>query len=305
MGTTYHVLIDALPPTADVAALEAAVKAVLDGVDRRMSTHRADSELSRFNDAGAGWLSVSADTLAVVEAAQWVNRLSTGAFDPTIGPLVDLWGFGPAHREPGMPAGSRIRKAMPRNGLADVRVGSSPPALGKDRPELRLDLSGIAKGFAVDAIAARLRDRGIGNFLVEVGGELRGGGYSPRGDAWRIGIERPPGSWGLPQRLVGLGDGALATSGDYRIFFEHSGRRYSHIIDPTTGRPVAHGLASVTVAAPTTMAADALSTALMVLGPEAGAELAAREDIAAYFISRRGEGLHEHASPAFASHLIG
>ena len=304
MGTAYSVTIPWLPAGIEGPTLERDIEGVLTAVNAQMSTYRPDSELSGFNAApSASWCRVSADTLAVVEEALRVSRLSGGAFDPTIGPLVDLWGFGPGGGRRGMPSGASIGETLERVGYRNIRVRIGPRALGKNREGVRIDLSGIGKGFGVDKVAEHLERLGVEYYLVEIGGELRGRGYNPRGEIWRVGIERPPAAQGAARRVVRLGGQAVATSGDYRIFFEHGGARYSHIIDPRDGRPVGHGLVSVTVIAPTTMQADALSTALMVLGPRAGADLARREQIAALFIARSDYGVSETMSPAFARYL--
>ena len=304
MGTTYSVKIPRLPKGVERQVLERDIAAILETVNAQMSTYRPDSELSRFNAGeSAFWAVVSPDTLAVVDEALRVSRLSGGAFDPTIGPLVDLWGFGPGSGPQAVPSQARIEAILPATGYRHVRTAASPPALGKDRRDIRVDLSGIAKGFGVDKVAEHLERVGVNYYLVEIGGELRGRGYNAQGSVWRVGIETPA-ALGTVQRVVRLGGQGLATSGDYRIFFERDGARYSHILDARDGRPVDHGLASVTVIAPTAMQADALSTALMVLGPEAGLELARRERVAAFFIARKGDGFVETASPEFARYLI-
>lgn len=304
MGTTYSVKIPRMPASVDRVILEKDIAAILETVNAQMSTYRPDSELSRFNNGAAiSRAEVSPDTLAVVDEALRVSRLSGGAFDPTIGPLVELWGFGPGGRPQAVPSRPRIEATLPATGYHHVRTAASPPALGKNRGDVRVDLSGIAKGFGVDKIAEHLERIGVDYYLVDIGGELRGRGYNARGSVWRVGIEKPA-IMGTPQRVVRIGGQGLATSGDYRIFFERHGQRYSHILDARSGRPVDHGLASVTVVAPTAMEADALSTALMVLGPEAGLELARREGISAFFIARKGDGFVETASPEFAKYLV-
>ncbi len=305
MGTSYSVKIPQLPARLDRDALERDIAEILEAVNRQMSTYRPDSELSRFNAGAPGtWIGVSPDTLAVVTEALRISRLTEGAFDPTVGPLVDLWGFGPGDSPQVVPAAERIETARRRIGHRHVRTKAAPPSLGKDRRDVQVDLSGIAKGFGVDKVAEHLERIGIDYYLVEIGGELRGRGYSPRGDTWRVGIERPVAAPGRVQRVVRLGGRALATSGDYRIFFERDGSRYSHIINPRDGWPVNHGLASVTVVAPTTLQADALSTALMVLGPEVGLALARREEIAAFFIAKTDGGFVERVTPTFAPYLL-
>jgi thiamine biosynthesis lipoprotein len=304
MGTTYGVKIPYLPPQIERERLGRGIARILESVDERMSTYRADSELSRFNAASPEAMQVSRDTLTVIQEALRVARLSGGGFDPTVGPLVDLWGFGPGGAHGQLPSPERIEEVRRQIGFAKLRTGQEPPALGKRQGDVRLDLSSIAKGFGIDQVAEHLDRLGIRQYLIDIGGELRGRGYGPRGELWRIGIEKPAGASRSVQRVVRLGRQALATSGDYRIFFERDGQRYSHIIDPRDGRPVDHGLASVTVIAATAMEADALSTALMVLGPEAGFELAERESIAAFFIARNTKGFAEFVTRGFAPYLI-
>ncbi len=300
MGTTYSVKLAGGAAGLDADVLRDEVQSLLDGVDRRMSTYRADSELSRFNAAEAGrWMPVSTDTFAVVERSRAVHGLTAGAFDPTVGPIVDLWGFGPGGGRDVVPPAEQIADAAVAVGLDRVESRDDEPAIRKQVAGVRLDLSGVAKGFAVDLVAEHIERAGAEDYLVEVGGELRAGGHGPGGRPWRVGIEKPTLAANDMQHVVHLGGEAMATSGNYRIFFERDGRRYSHIVNPRTGRPVEHDLASVTVLAPTTLEADALSTSLLVLGAEDGMALAAEHDIAAFFI-RGGEGsFEETASPAF------
>jgi len=303
MGTTYSVIIPRQPGGADARELERGISRVLETVNAQMSTYRADSELSRFNaTASESPFPVSADTRRVVRNAIDIGRMTNGAFDPTIGPLVDLWGFGPPGMRRKAPSRLEIDDAVRRIGYRNVVALDTPPALRKDGSSVHIDLSGIAKGFGVDAVARLLERSGAGYYLVEIGGEVRARGYSPRGDAWRVGIERPDDS--LRRRIVGLDGKGLATSGDYRIFFESEGIRYPHIIDPRSGVPVRHGLASVTVIARTTMRADALSTALMVMGPRAGLEFARENGIAAFFISKTKTGFVETPTEPFLHYLI-
>jgi len=303
MGTSYSVTLPSRSGGIDVRGLETGISGVLETVNAQMSTFRTDSELSRFNAAASdAAFAVSPDTARVVRQALDIGRMTDGAFDPTIGPLVDLWGFGAPGARSGVPSQGEIDDAYTRVGYRGVAALQTPSALLKDRPRIRIDLSGIAKGFGVDAVARLLEQADIGYYLVEIGGEVRARGYSPRGDIWRVGIERPDGV--ARRRVVGLDGNGLATSGDYRIFFESDGVRYPHIIDPRSGRPVGHGLASVTVIAKTAMQADALSTALMVMGPKHGFELAQRNAIAAFFISKTDGGFKEAATQPFLKYLI-
>ena len=301
MGTTYSVKLVDLPRSADLDAMKLGVHGALETVNRQMSTYRPESELSRLNAADAGvWVPTSDDTRLVVDEALRISHLTQGAFDPTIGPVVDLWGFGSSREEPQLPSQVELAAVRETVGFSKVETRSGEPAVTKQASGVHLDLSGIAKGFGVDRVAEYLERQGIENFLVEVGGELRGKGKGPGGQPWRVGIERPSGVPGDLQQVVDLNGEALATSGNYRIFFEQDGQRYSHIINPRSGRPVEHNLASATVVAPTTMEADALSTSLLVLGPDAGMEFAVEQDIAAFFVTGNGESFSEASSPAFA-----
>jgi thiamine biosynthesis lipoprotein len=304
MGTIYGVVVADLPGDIDRRILHGDLEGILERVDAQMSTYRSDSELSRFNDASPGvWVEVSADTLAVTEAALGVARLSAGAFDPTVGPLVDDWGFGPGPAVAPSAAGGRSGGLATRVGHGLIETRRAPSALRKRSGGVRVDLSGIAKGFGLDRIAAHLEGIGAGHYLIEIGGELRGRGRAPQGRPWRVGIEQPEAGARAVRRVVRLDGRALATSGDYLDYFERRGRRYCHIIDPRSGRPVDHDLASVSVVAGSAMRADALSTALMVLGPEAGLRLALRENIAALFVLREGARLGEKRTPAFEPYL--
>ncbi len=299
MGTRYRVKVAGDGRRLERHAVERDIETILETVNDQMSTYRATSELSRFNSAAStSWVSVSPDTSRVAGEALRISHLSAGAFDVTIGPLVDLWGFGPETPRPLPPSAGRIQAQLGKIGHTKFDARNDPAAMRKARPDLHLDLCGIAKGFAVDRVAEYLEQNGASHYLVEIGGEMRVRGGSPYAGAWRIGVEKPvPGRRAI-QRVVRLNDAAIATSGDYRIFFESGGARYTHIIDPRTGLPVTHNLASVTVVAPTTMAADAWSTALMVLGPDHGLRLAEHLELAALFIVKTDGGLREsHTAP--------
>ncbi len=304
MGTTFavRVVADDLDD-ARVAALRTTIEQTLAGVDERMSTYRPESEVSRFNRAHTtDPFRVSADTLAVLRHALEISELTDGAFDVTVAPLVDAWGFGPAGEPSALPTERDIERLRRRVGFRQLRIEPATSSLRKLVPRLSCDLSALAKGYAVDRVAERLRAEGLGSYLVEVGGEVRAAGLSPRGDAWRVGIERPGPGPPAVQRLVRLRDRALATSGDYRNYYEVAGRRVSHTIDPRSGRPVDHGLASVSVVEPLCVRADAIATALGVLGPDAGYELAVAQGWAALLIVRHDDGtLRERETPAFTA----
>ncbi|MEW5881183.1 MAG: FAD:protein FMN transferase [Pseudomonadota bacterium] len=305
MGTRYTVKIAGAFDEARASALRDAVHAALDGVDRRMSAYRADSELSAFNRApAAAPFALSAELYAVFAAAQSVSRQSDGAFDVTVAPLVDAWGFGPPQGEKTrtVPPPARVQAQRPAVGYRALRLDEATRSATKLREGLRADLGGIAKGYGVDRAARALEANGVHDYMIEAGGEVRVSGRHPDGRPWRIGVERPD-AW--PPRahyIVPLAGGAMATSGDYRIYFEQDGRRYSHEIDPATGFPIDHRLCSVTVVADDCMRADALATALIVLGPERGWALAQTLGLAAYFIERDAEDrFTDRATPAFAA----
>ncbi|MGH8576572.1 MAG: FAD:protein FMN transferase [Gammaproteobacteria bacterium] len=305
MGTTYSVSLHAGTHRRSPAVLQRRIERILQRITDSMSTYDPQSELSRFNRSRrTGWTAVSLDTLTVVEEALRISALTDGAFDVTVGPLVNLWGFGPEGRAPAIPGSAAVEAARATVGFRHLGARRHPPAIRKLRPAMYVDLSAIAPGYAVDRIAGYLDGLGVERYLVEIGGEVRAEGTNPRGEPWRIGIERPVGGERSVQRVAQLSGQALATSGDYRNYLELEGRHYSHIIDPRTGKPVGHGLASVSVIRPSAMEADALATALMVLGPEGGLELAEREELPAYFIVHSVDGFAERHSPAFSQYLV-
>jgi thiamine biosynthesis lipoprotein len=266
LGTTWAVTFVG-PSAPEPSSLRERVEKTLDRVDRGMSTWRDDAEIVRFNRrSGAGPFLFTAETRRVVAAALEMSRETGGAFDPTVGPLVALWGFGPGARNSD-PAEAELERARARVGWQHLRWDERG-GLASRVPGVGLDLSAIAKGYAVDAIADELtRDRPAG-LLVEIGGEVRALGAKPGGEPWRLGITDPvdPESF---EAVVYLTGGALATSGDYRQARIVDGERRSHVLDPRTGRPTRSGVASASVVAPTCMEADAVATALMVLGPDA------------------------------------
>lgn len=304
MGTVYRVSLAERLSAEETEALRADVETELGRVDALMSTYRPASELSRFNAAATGeWLAVAPDTATVIEEALRAASISGGAFDATVGPLVDLWGFGPRDGK-GMPGDEAIADASALTGPGGFEYEPARRVLAKSRNGLRMDLSGIAKGHAVDLVAARIQAQGFENYLIDVGGELRARGRKADGTAWRIGIEHPGPGPRRVQRVVAMDSGTIATSGDYRNFFERDGRRYSHTIDPRTGQPVGHALASVSVLDDRAMTADALSTAMMVLGPDEGLALAERLDVPALFLSRGEDGIHERATRSFSERIV-
>ncbi|MFW6092764.1 MAG: FAD:protein FMN transferase [Pseudomonadota bacterium] len=298
MGTYYQVT--ARCPD-DVSSL---IENELAAVNDEMSTYLPESTLSRFNAAPAGaWFPVNREVARVARAALELSRASDGAFDVTVGPLVNLWGFGPERQEQA-PSREAVAAVLDRIGYRALEVSLSPPRLRK-HGALYVDLSAIAKGHGVDRVAARLQDAGCDALLVDVGGDMKASGRNPSNEPWRIGVEVPdPASRGAVQQVVRLEERAAATSGDYRNFRERDGRRYSHTIDPRTGYPVEHGLASVTVLHESAMWADGYATALSVLGAEEGLAFARRHDLAAMFVVRGENGFEERYTPGFEAALI-
>lgn len=290
MGTGYAVTVIASPHEIDAAALTELVQATLTQISRTFSTYDPTSELSRLNRrASLQWTAVSPAFLEVLELARAVSRLTGGAFEPTVQPLVELWGFGASGQPRRVPSTQEVADARTKTGIAKLETKRHPPRMRKRDPRLSLDLNGIAKGFAVDEIAHRLEKSGVRRYLVDIGGEIRVAGKAPRGMPWRIGIERPSNATPGGPITLQLVQGAVATSGDYRNFFSVDDQRYSHLIDPKTGYPVRHGLVSVTVLHEQTAIADALATGLLVLGPQRGLALATTLDLPAYFIVRAEE----------------
>lgn len=308
-GTSYHINVvlpaDTAPDTLDTLA--AGIDTVLEDVDASMSTWRKDSELSRFNARAdqSRWFEISQPLYEVLATAQSVSERSGGAFDITMGPLVNLWGFGPRGRPREVPEEDELAQVLAATGYHNLELDPERPAVRAAQPQT-LDLSAIAKGYGVDAVARHLEAQGVKRYLVEIGGEIRVNGRKPDGTAWRLAIEEPIAKGRQINRIVALTSQAMATSGDYRNYYEAGGQRYSHTIDPFTGRPVAHRLASVTVIAESSMVADAWATAFSVLGYEESRALAVRENMAVYFIVRGRDGddaFEAYHTPAFSSYL--
>lgn len=305
MGTSYTVKISGEKPDMAKDDLGQSIRAILDEINASMSTYLPDSELSLINLAPAGeWLPVSDALFEVLSGAREVNQLTGGYFDITIGPLVNLWGFGPTPRLNQVPDPADIERLLASSGSKHIELRVEPPAIRKAIPGLYIDLSAIAKGYAVDRIARHLEDRGIENFMVEIGGEIRAQGVNNIGFAWRIGIEQPETYTREVRRVVKLDSIAMATSGDYRNFFILEDRRYSHTINPHDGRPVSHDLVSVTVLHPLASRADALATGLLAMGKKAAWQLATQRKLPAFFIESREDGFHESYTPAFAGYLV-
>ena len=290
MGTRWSVLFFA-DPGFDPAPARAALQASVDEVDAQMSTWKPDSDLMRLNAAPVGgWVAVPERLCAVLRLGLGIGRASGGAFDIAMGDAVTAWGFGPEAA-----ATERIRTAMTADRLpADraLEIDATSGLVRKNAP-VALDLNGIAKGYGVDRLAETLAALGIDDALVGIDGEMRALGQRPDGQAWTIAVEAPDPARRAPHSILALQDAAVATSGDYRHWVEVRGRRLSHTMDPGRGAPVPASPASVTVVARTCAEADAWATALMVLGSDAGAELARRHGLNALFIDRAGDRLRE------------
>ena len=295
MGTTWSVKIHSDQKYDPEIAN--AIQSELDFVEHLMSNWREESDVSRFNRSEINsCTSANVVTLAVVVTSQRISDLSDGAFDVTIGPVIDLWGFGSKFNKQNIPEQEDVDEALARTGLQSMYV--TDDQICKRDKNVELNVSGIAKGYAVDRVAMKLDSLKLNNYLVEVGGELKAQGLNGRGTYWTVGVEQPNHDLLAAgyRTAVPLVNTAIATSGDYRNFFEVSGSKYSHIIDPTTGYPVTHNLASVTVLASSSMEADAWATALLVLGPEKGMEIAKLQSLAVLMIVRKDEGFEIQAS---------
>ncbi len=300
MGTTYNVKYRPTPNTLTVKDLQIEVDTLLAEINHTMSTYDQESELSRFNRLRTtDWVPASSSLRAVLKAALEVGAQSEGAFDITVGPLVNLWGFGPEVHSDRIPLDRDIAAARARSGLDKITLSETQPAIRKHRPDVFLDLSGIAKGYGVDRVAELMTAHGIEHYMVEIGGEIRVRGLKERDTPWRIAIEKPLSGERSVHTMLALSDIALATSGNYRNFFEIAGRRYSHTIDPTTGWPVDHHLVSVTVLAETSMRADAWATAFQVLGPERGMAIAERLHLPVLFVIEQNGQFEERVCCAF------
>jgi len=305
LGTTWTVKFVQPSPPLNPATLTARISATLERLEQQFSTYRPNSELSRFNAArSTEWITVSPELARVAASSRALSVLTGGAFDATIFPLVQLWGFGPQRRSGPPPTAAEIAAARARVDYRQLGIRLSPPALRKTSPDLAADFSSMAKGFAADAVAAQLTSLGSANHYVQLGGDIATAGTH----IWPVAIEAPlsaesatPASTATPAiaQTLSLAGQSLSTSGDGRNFFEHSGRRYGHILDPRTGAPAASPLASVSVVAPTCAESSSRATALFVLGPEAGFALAVRENWPALFLLRTGPTLTPRPTPEF------
>jgi thiamine biosynthesis lipoprotein len=305
MGTTYHITV----VTGDfkgVGGLKEKIDARLEDINRVFSTYIKNSEISRFNALSKvdKRFRISDDFVQVMKAGRKIHQLSEGAWDGTVNPLVDLWGFGPTQRQTQKPPLSEIKTLMQNIGFDHIQI-EEPHFLVKNLTTVTLDLNSIAKGFAVDQVSSLIAAAGHKNYLVEIGGEVYAYGVHPDGKKWRVGINRPQkdAAFNEVYKVVSLHNQAFATSGDYRNFFEIDGVRYSHVIDPRTGYPVSNGVVSVSIIADNSTLADGLATAIMVMGAEKGMQLVNRLDnVECLIVTEKSDGsLVDFYSAGFTS----
>ena len=306
MGTVYTVKIADTTVSTKQEKLKTDIDRLLVDINQLMSTYVKDSELSIINQSESiDWIQVSEELWTVLLEAQKISVLSDGAFDVTVGPLVNLWGFGPKVVTRDMlPDEKTIAETMHAIGYEKLEYDSEAKKIRKLDAGLYIDLSAIAKGYAVDQVAELLDENGYENYMVDIGGELKAKGLPSQERGWRLGIEKPVVDRRSVHKIIELKNKGMATSGDYRNFYEVEGKHYSHTINPKTGKPVDHKLASVTVLHESVMRADALATAFNVLGPEKGAQLAESQGVSAFFIVYDGEQYKEMSTHDFEQHFV-
>lgn len=301
MGTTYNVKFVA-NETINSSEIHSEIDTLLIQVNKQMSTYDPDSELSKFNQ----WHStepfvLSPETLLVMREAKRLGELSGGVLDVTVGPLVNLWGFGPDARPDTVPSDELIKATQARTGLEKLILDQHTAQ--KILPELYVDLSTIAKGYGVDKVAEVLESHGLQNYLVEIGGEMRVAGTKLNGMQWRIAVEKPVSTERAVETILSIGNNAIATSGDYRNYFEENGVRYSHLIDPRTGFPIQHNLVAVSVVNASSMTADGLATALIVMGKEQALEVAQKNNLDVLLITRENGQFTEYTTGKFDEYV--
>ena len=299
MGTGYSVQLSPPPEEKTLATLQQAIDQRLQAINAMMSTYLDDSDLMRFNRSrSTDWQPVPAEIVALVRRAEEISIATEGYYDVTAGPLVNLWGFGNQEARETPPAVSDIADVLQQIGHEKLLWRAHPPRLRKLHPGIEIDLSSIAKGWAVDELGELIQRQGLKNFLIDIGGETLARGRKANGEAWQIAVERPDQGRRTAQGTLLANDVAIATSGDYRNFFAFNDQRYSHTIDPFTGQTIRHRLASVTIVAENTTDADAWATALMALGEDKGRAVAEKHNVAALFIVRHNGQLVEKMSSA-------
>lgn len=306
MGTFYGVKVIGDFPGGQ-QALQSQVDALLKHYNDEISTYDPNSALSKFNQQqSVEPFPISQDMADLIISALRVGQRTQGVLDVTVGPLVNLWGFGPDKRPVKTPTDEQIATARSRVGInrLHVEVSADHAVLRKDVPSLYVDLSTIGEGFGADKVAEFLEARGVHDYLVEIAGASRSRGVNAKGDPWKLAIQKPTDELQDIQAII-IPDGrAVSTSGSYRNYYELDGKRYSHIIDPVTGQPITHKLVSATVITPTALEADGLDTALMVMGPEKALAFAKEQNLAVYLVSKTEQGFKAEYSPAFAPYLV-
>lgn len=298
MGTTYSISVFTKDPRHSKQELQKKVDTVLAQVNAQMSTYDPNSELSQFNQHESTQPVVISRSLErVITRALQIAEETDGLLDVTVGPLVNLWGFGPNARPEVIPSDEEIAAVREFVGYNKLTIENHQ--LRKAHPKVYVDLSTIAKGYGVDRVAFLLEDMGINSYLVEIGGEIRTGGGKPDGQPWRVAVEKPVSTERAIQEVVQLTDGAIATAGDYRNFYQEDGKRYSHVINPNTGKPIQHKLVSTSVYAADCMSADAYATALLVMGTEKAKQFIEQQQLAALLVYKTDDGFKEWSSSSF------
>ena len=300
MGTSYHLTISNSISATNSEILQKAIDEILLGVNNTFSTYIETSEVSTFNKyQGLTEQVKSKEFIRLLIEALRIGRITQGAYDITVGPLVNLWGFGPSFKADDVPNQDKINEALENVGFEKIIVDANNNKVKKLKPAIYLDFSSIAKGYGVDKLAELLESKGYADYMVEIGGEMRVKGHNPQGNRWRIAVEKPDATGRSIYKVINVTDTAIATSGGYRNFFEKDGVRFSHTINPITGKPVQHDLASVTVLGESSMKADAWATAFMVLGGKKGYDLAMENNLAVLFLVQEGESITETSTPRF------
>lgn len=305
MGTFYRVSLAGVDNSRE-AALRQQIEAQLAEDDHQLSTYKEDSVLSRFNQyQGSVPQPISAGMADIIVTSLRIGQKTSGAMDITVGPLVNLWGFGPQKQPIKTPTDAQIDAARQQIGLQHLRVIQQEDGqyLQKNLPNMYVDLSTVGEGYATDHLARLIEGNGISNYLVSVGGAVVSRGYNAKGNPWQVAIQKPTDKESAVQAIVDLQGMGISTSGSYRNYYELDGKRLSHIIDPATGHPITHKLVSATVIASTALEADGWDTGLMVLGTKKAMALAEKEHLAVYLITKKGDSFEVHMTPQFKAYL--
>lgn len=306
MGTFYHVKVVGDFPGGQ-AALQQEVDALLKHYNDEISTYDPNSSLSKFNQLQSTEpYAISQDLADLLICGLRTGQRTGGLLDMTVGPLVNLWGFGPDKRPVKMPTDDQIEQARERVGIqkVHVEVSSDHATVRKDQPNIYVDLSTFGEGFGADKVAAFLEEKGVHNYLVEIAGASRSRGVNAKGQDWKLAIQKPTDEIAEVQAIIQPNGRAVSTSGSYRNYYELDGKRFSHVIDPRTGKPITHKLVSATVITPTALEADALDTALMVMGPDDALAFANKEGLPVYLVVKTEKGFEARYSASFKPYLV-